>query len=178
VKRRAWGEITGATKPRRGLGRTMKGHPKVLEILNDLLTNELTSINQYFIHARMCANWGYHHLHEKVRAESIDEMKHADRLISRILYLEGVPNLQKLGKVNVGQTVQEQLTLDLDLERGAIKFLNDAIETVRSLGDHGSFELMVDILTSEEEHADWLEAQLALIDQVGLQNYLSQQIRS
>jgi bacterioferritin len=156
----------------------MKGHAKVLEILNDLLTNELTSVNQYFIHARMCENWGYKHLGQKVREESIDEMKHADRLIQRILYLEGVPNLQKLNKVNVGQTVQEQLTLDLDLEKGAIKFLNDGIETVRSLGDHGSFELMVDILTSEEEHADWLEAQLALIDQVGLQNYLAQQIRS
>jgi bacterioferritin len=156
----------------------MKGHAKVLEILNELLTNELTSINQYFIHARMCANWGYQRLSEKVRAESIDEMKHADRLIARILYLEGVPNLQRLGKVNVGQTVPEQLDLDLELERGAIKFLNDGIETVRALGDHGSFEIMVDILTSEEEHADWLEAQLALIDQVGLQNYLSQQIRS
>jgi bacterioferritin len=156
----------------------MKGHAKVLEILNDLLTNELTSVNQYFIHARMCENWGYQRLGEKVRAESIDEMKHADRLIQRILYLEGLPNLQKLNKVNVGQTVLEQLTLDLDLEKGAIKFLNDGIETVRSLGDHGSFELMVDILTSEEEHADWLEAQLALIDQVGLQNYLAQQIRS
>ncbi len=155
----------------------MKGHAKVLEILNDLLTNELTSVNQYFIHARMCENWGYKRLGEKVRAESIDEMKHADQLIQRILYLDGVPNLQKLNKVNVGQTVQEQLTLDLDLEKGAIKFLNDGIETVRSLGDHGSFELMVDILTSEEEHADWLEAQLALIDQVGLQNYLAQQIR-
>jgi bacterioferritin len=156
----------------------MKGHAKVLEILNDLLTNELTSVNQYFIHAKMCENWGYKALAHKVREESIDEMKHADKLISRILYLEGVPNLQKLNKVNVGQTVQEQLTLDLDLEKGAIKFLNSGVETVRSLGDHGSFDLMVDILTSEEEHADWLEAQLALIDQVGLQNYLSQQIRS
>ena len=155
----------------------MKGHAKVLEILNDLLTNELTSVNQYFIHARMCENWGYKHLGQKVREESIDEMKHADRLIQRILYLEGVPNLQKLNKVNVGQTVQEQLNLDFELEKGAIKFLNDGIETVRSLCDHGSFELMVDILTSEEEHADWLEAQLALIDQVGLQNYLAQQIR-
>ncbi|HLU66798.1 MAG TPA: bacterioferritin [Kofleriaceae bacterium] len=155
----------------------MKGHPKVLELLNDLLTNELTSINQYFIHAKMCENWGYSRLAHKVREESIDEMKHADRVISRILYLEGVPNLQRLGKVNVGQTVQEQLTLDLEVEKSAIKFLNDSIETVRSLGDHGSFELMVDILTSEEEHADWLESQLDLINQVGLQNYLSQQIR-
>jgi bacterioferritin len=155
----------------------MKGHAKVLEILNELLTNELTSVNQYFVHAKMCENWGYQRLAKKVRAESIDEMKHADTLISRILYLDGVPNLQRLGKVNVGQTVQEQLALDLDLEKGAIKFLNDSIETVRSLGDHGSFELMLDILTSEEEHADWLEAQHELIAQVGLQNYLSQQIK-
>jgi bacterioferritin len=155
----------------------MKGHPKVLELLNELLTNELTSINQYFVHAKMCENWGYDRLAKKVRAESIDEMKHADRLVSRILYLDGVPNLQRLGKVNVGQTVQEQLALDLDLEKGAIKFLNDSIETVRSLGDHGTFDLMVEILTSEEEHADWLEAQHELIAQVGLQNYLSQQIK-
>ena len=155
----------------------MKGHTKVLELLNELLTNELTSVNQYFVHAKMCENWGYQRLAKKVRAESIDEMKHADRLISRILYLDGVPNLQRLGKVNVGQTVQEQLTLDLELEKGAIKFLNDSIETVRSLGDHGTFDLMVEILTSEEEHADWLEAQHELIAQVGLQNYLSQQIK-
>jgi bacterioferritin len=137
----------------------------------------LIAINQYFLHAKLYKNWGLKELAEHEWKESIDEMKHADRLIQRILYLEGLPNLQKLNKVNVGQTVQEQLTLDLDLEKGAIKFLNDGIETVRSLGDHGSFELMVDILTSEEEHADWLEAQLALIDQVGLQNYLAQQIR-
>jgi bacterioferritin len=155
----------------------MKGHPKVLELLNDLLTNELTSINQYFIHAKMCENWGYLRLAHKVREESIDEMKHADRLISRILYLDGVPNLQRLGKVNVGQTVSEQLRMDLELEKGAIAFLNTSIETVRSLGDHGSFELMKAILASEEDHADWLEAQLAQIDQVGLENYLSQQIR-
>ncbi|HTE52761.1 MAG TPA: bacterioferritin [Kofleriaceae bacterium] len=154
----------------------MKGHSKVIEILNDLLTNELTSVNQYFVHAKMCANWGYKRLASKVRAESIDEMKHADQLISRILYLDGVPNLQRLNKINVGQTVNEQLRLDLDLEKGAIQFLQTAIETVRSLGDYGTFELMTDILVSEEEHADWLETQLALVDQVGLENYLSQQI--
>lgn len=156
----------------------MKGHPKVLEILNDLLTNELTSVNQYFVHARMCANWGYERLAAKVRAESIDEMKHADELIERILYLDGVPNLQRLGKVNVGQTVHEQLRLDLELERGAIQFLQTGIETVRSLGDYGSFTLMSEILVSEEEHVDWLESQLTLVEQVGLQNYLAQQMRS
>ncbi len=156
----------------------MKGHAKVLEILNDLLTNELTSVNQYFVHAKMCENWGYERLASKVRNESMDEMKHADKLISRILYLDGVPNLQRLNKVNVGQTVLEQLRLDYDLERGAIQFLQTSIETVRSLGDYGSFELMNDILVSEEEHADWLESQLSLVEQVGLENYLSQQIRS
>jgi bacterioferritin len=156
----------------------MKGHAKVLEILNDLLTNELTSVNQYFVHAKMCENWGYQRLASKVRDESIDEMKHADKLISRILYLEGVPNLQRLNKVNVGQTVHEQLRLDHDLEKGAITFLQTSIETVRSLGDYGSFELLNDILVSEEEHADWLEAQLSLVEQVGLENYLAQQIRS
>ena len=155
----------------------MKGNPKVLEILNDLLTNELTSVNQYFVHAKMCENWGYERLSSKVRAESIDEMKHADRLIERILYLDGVPNLQRLGKINVGQTVHEQLRLDLDLEKGAIQFLQTGIETVRNLGDYGSFELLNEILVSEEEHADWLESQLSLVEQVGLQNYLAQQIR-
>jgi bacterioferritin len=156
----------------------MKGHDKVVELLNELLTNELTSINQYFIHAKMCQNWGYEVLAKRVRAESIDEMKHADQIIERILYLEGVPNVQRLGKVRVGQTVREQLEADLDVEKLAIRFLNDAIETCRGLGDHGSFELMVDILESEEAHADWLETQLSLIQQVGLQNYLAQQVHS
>src|SRR5687767_15482466 len=115
----------------------MKGHDKVIELLNDILTAELTAINQYFIHARMCENWGYERLWKKIRAESIDEMKHADELIERILYLEGVPNLQKLGKVNVGETVPEQFTLDLALEKHALKMLNEGIETVRALGDNG-----------------------------------------
>jgi bacterioferritin len=155
----------------------MKGHAKVIEILNDLLTNELTSVNQYFVHAKMCENWGYERLAKKVREESIDEMKHADRIIDRILYLEGVPNLQRLNKVNVGQNAHEQLRLDHDLERGAIQTLQTTIETVRSLGDYGTFELMTDILVSEEEHADWLEAQLSQIEQIGVENYLAQQIR-
>jgi bacterioferritin len=156
----------------------MKGNDKVIELLNELLTNELTSINQYFIPAKMCQNWGYQALAKKVRDESIDEMKHADTIIERILYLEGVPNLQRLGKVKVGQTVKEQLELDLGVEKLAIGFLNTSIETVRGLGDHGTFELMVHILTSEEEHADWLETQLSLIAQIGEQNYLAQQLRS
>jgi bacterioferritin len=155
----------------------MKGHDKVIDLLNEVLTGELTAINQYFIHARMCENWGYERLWKKIRAESIDEMKHADRLIERILYLEGVPNLQKLGKVNVGQVVKEQLTLDLDVESHAIKLLNDSIETCRSLGDNGTRELLEGILEAEEDHANWLEAQLTLIEQVGESNYLAQQIK-
>ena len=156
----------------------MKGHDQVIQVLNDVLTAELTAINQYWIHARMCENWGYARLWEKVRAESLGEMKHADRLVERILYLEGVPNLQKLGKVNVGQTVNEQFRLDLEVEKAAVKALNAGIETARSLGDNGTRELLESILQGEEEHANWLEAQLTLIEQVGEANYLAQQITS
>ncbi|HET6613348.1 MAG TPA: bacterioferritin [Kofleriaceae bacterium] len=155
----------------------MKGHDKVLTLLNDVLTNELTAINQYFIHAKMCANWGYQLLAAKVREESIGEMKHADELIERILYFDGVPNMQRLGKVNVGETVPEQFALDLEVEKHAIAFLNEGIELCRGVGDHGSFDLLTKILVSEEDHADWLESQLSLIAQVGEQNYLAQQIR-
>jgi bacterioferritin len=154
----------------------VKGHDQVIQLLNDVLTAELTAINQYWIHARMCENWGYARLWDKVRAESLGEMKHADRLVERILYLEGVPNLQKLGKVSVGQTVKEQFRLDLEVEKAAIKALNAGIETSRSLGDNGTRELLESILEGEEEHANWLEAQLTLIDQVGEANYLAQQI--
>jgi bacterioferritin len=154
----------------------VKGHDQVIQLLNDVLTAELTAINQYWIHARMCENWGYKRLWDKVRAESLGEMKHADRLVERILYLEGMPNLQKLGKVNVGQTVKEQFRLDLEVEKAAIKALNAGIETSRSLGDNGTRELLEFILEGEEEHANWLEAQLTLIEQVGEANYLAQQI--
>jgi len=154
----------------------MKGHDQVIEILNQVLTHELTAINQYFVHAKMCQNWGYGRLAEKNRTESIDEMKHADELIDRVLYLDGVPNLQRLGKINVGQSVAEQLALDLELEKVAIAFLNESCVTCRSVGDHGSYDLLQKILVSEEEHADWLEAQLGLIEQVGEKNYLAQQI--
>jgi bacterioferritin len=155
----------------------MKGPDQVVTLLNEVLTAELTAINQYFIHARMCENWGYERLWKKVRAESIGEMRHADRLIERILYLEGVPNVQRLGKVNVGQTVPEQLRLDLELEREAVRALNAGIELCRSLADNGSRELLEDILKSEEDHINWIEAQLELIQQVGEAHYLSQQIR-
>jgi bacterioferritin len=154
----------------------VKGHDQVIQVLNDVLTAELTAINQYWMHARMCENWGYKRLWEKVRAESLGEMKHADSLVERILYLEGVPNLQRLGKVNVGQTVKEQFRLDLEVEKAAVKALNAGIETARSLGDNGTREMLESILEGEEEHANWLEAQLTLIDQVGEANYLAQQI--
>ena len=155
----------------------MKGHDQVINLLNEVLTAELTSVNQYFIHARMCENWGYERLWKKLRAESIEEMKHADELIERILYLEGLPNLQRYGKVNVGQTVPEQLKLDLDVEKAAVHMLNQGIELCRGLGDNGSRELLEDLLVSEEEHANWIEAQLGLIQQVGVENYLAQQIK-
>jgi bacterioferritin len=155
----------------------MRGDPGVIEILNDVLTAELTAINQYFIHAKMCENWGYHHLGEYIRHESIDEMKHADELIDRILFLEGVPNMQRLNPVRVGETVPEQFDLDLQLEYTAIKRLNDGIAACVAAGDNASRHLLEKILVSEEEHADWLEAQLELIRQIGEPNYLAQQIR-
>src|ERR671919_1842419 len=120
----------------------MRGDEQVITALNDVLTAELTAINQYFIHARMCENWGYERLWKKTREESLGEMRHADRLIERILYLEGTPNLQRLGKVNVGQTVPEQFRLDLEVEKSAVKALNAAIELCRSLGDNGTRDLL------------------------------------
>ena len=155
----------------------MRGHDQIITALNDVLTAELSAVNQYFVHARMCENWGYQRLWNKIRAESIEEMKHADTLIQRILYLEGVPNLQRLGKINVGQTVPEQLRLDLDVEKAAVKALNAVIELCRSLADNGSREMLEHMLRDEEEHANWLEAQLTLITQAGESNYLAQQIR-
>ena len=154
----------------------MKGNAKLIEALNEILTGELTAINQYFIHAKMCANWGYHRLAHENREESTDEMKHADRVIERILFLDGVPNMQRLDKVRVGETVLEQLKLDLKLEETAIPRLNKTIALAVEVGDNTTRELLEDILKSEEEHVDWLEAQLELIKQVGEQNYLAQQI--
>lgn len=154
----------------------MKGDAKLIEALNEILTGELTGINQYFVHAKMCANWGYHRLAEKNRQESISEMKHADELIERILYLEGVPNMQRLGKVQVGESVAEQLKLDYALEREAVTRFNKTIALAAEKGDNGTRELLEDMLVSEEEHVEWLEAQLSLIEQVGEKNYLAQQI--
>lgn len=155
----------------------MKGNDQILGLLNDLLTNELTAINQYFVHAKMCENWGYERLAHKIRDESIDEMKHADWIISRILFLEGVPNLQRLNKLRVGETVKEQLESDLQLEYAAIGFLNQGVATCREVGDNASRELFERILVSEEAHTDWIETQLELMRQIGEQNYLAQQIK-
>jgi bacterioferritin len=156
----------------------VKCDPQIIDLLNEVLTNELTAINQYFVHARMCENWGYERLYKKVRDESIDEMKHADKVIARVLFLEGVPNLQRLGKINVGETVPEQLKVDLALEQHAIPALNKGIEACRKLGDNGTADLLEDILEDEEEHLNWLEAQLSLLDEVGTQNYLAEQMKN
>jgi bacterioferritin len=155
----------------------MKGNEEVVSLLNQLLTNELTAINQYFIHAKMCQNWGYDRLWEMLRAESIDEMRHADEVIGRILFLEGVPNLQRYHKLHVGESVKEQFESDLQLEYAAIAFLNQGIKAAREHGDNASEDMMTKILVSEEQHTDWIETQLELIKQVGEQNYLAQQMK-
>ena len=155
----------------------MKGSQKVIDFLNEVLTNELTAVNQYFLHARMVENWGYERLYKKFRGESIGEMKDADELIERVLYLDGLPNLQRLGKVNVGENVPEMFKVDLELEKNAIALLNRGIEQCRRVGDNGTAELLEDILEGEEEHANWIEAQLTLVDQVGVAAYLSEQIK-
>jgi bacterioferritin len=154
----------------------MKGNDEVLTLLNQLLTNELTAINQYFIHAKMCENWGFHRLAAAIREESIDEMRHADEVISRILFLEGVPNLQRYHKLHVGETVVEQLKSDLALEEAAIAFLNQGIKAARDAGDNATEDLMSRILVSEEKHLDWIETQLELIRQLGESHYLAQQL--
>ncbi|HEX9969635.1 MAG TPA: bacterioferritin [Acidimicrobiales bacterium] len=155
----------------------MKGNDEVIELLNDVLTAELTAINQYFVDAKMMGNWGYERLAKQFREESIDEMKDADALIDRILYLDGMPNLQRLGTVRVGETVPEKLLAALDLERAAIERLNRGIAQCTERGDNGSRELLEHILEGEEHHADWLETQLELVRQVGEAHYLAQQIR-
>jgi bacterioferritin len=154
----------------------MKGDDKVIEVLNEVLTAELTAINQYFIHAKMCQNWGFKKLYDFIRHESIDEMKHADEVIDRILFLEGVPNLQRLSKLNVGETVKEQFQADLALELAAIKRLNDGVKLFEQISDNGSRELLERILAGEEEHADWLETQLHLMATVGEAQYLAEQM--
>jgi bacterioferritin len=151
----------------------VQGNAEVIELLNEVLTAELTAINQYFIHAKMCENWGYEKLAKKTYDESIDEMRDAERVIERILYLDGVPNLQRLGSVRVGETVPEQHQLGLEVEIDAIERYNRGVALARGHGDNGTAEMLEDLLTGEEDHADWLEAQLVLIDQVGVENYLA-----
>ncbi len=149
----------------------MEGDKKVIQYLNRVLKNELTAINQYFLHARMYEDWGLNELNEKEYAESIDEMKHADALIKRTLFLEGLPNLQDLGKLKIGENTEEMLRCDLELEMEAVPVLREAIGYCEQVGDFVTRELFEDILNSEEEHIDWLETQLQLIEKVGLKNY-------
>ena len=154
----------------------MKGDDNVIRILNEVLYGELTAINQYFLHARMCSNWGYEKIAEILKKESIEEMVHAQNLTDRILYLEGVPNYQALGKLNIGESVEEQLKSDLALELQAIPRLKKGIEACVKASDHGTKELFEKILIDEEKHVDWIEAQLGIIKEIGIQNYLARQI--
>ncbi len=156
----------------------MKGDANVIEALNDILTAELTAINQYFVHAKMCDNWGYPRLASKKREESIEEMKHADDVIERILFLDGVPNMQRLSPVRVGEEPVEQHRVDLELELEAVQRINKAIALCRDKGDNGTRELLAEILEDEEESVDWLEAQLHLVKEVGRERYLAEQINS
>jgi bacterioferritin len=155
----------------------VKGDPDVIEMLNAVLTSELTAINQYFIHYRMCENWGYHRLAHKKRHESIDEMKHADRVITRILFLDGTPNMQRLAPVRVGEHPVEQHEVDLALELEAVKRLNDGIALSVAKGDNGTREMLESILHEEEDGIDWLEAQLHQARQLGTELYLAEQMK-
>lgn len=155
----------------------MKGDPKVIEHLNEILTGELTAINQYFLHARMLKNWGYERIASIVHKESIDEMKHAQCLTDRILFLEGIPNLQRLGKLNIGETVAEQYAADLKLEFQAMEKLKAAIKTCFEVADHTTRELFEDILEDEEHHIDWLETQIGLMTELGKEIYLAEQMK-
>lgn len=154
----------------------MQGDPAIIEALNTVLTAELTAVNQYFVHYKMCENWGYGKLAHKKREESIEEMKHADRVIERILFLEGIPNMQRLEAVRAGENPIEQHRLDLEVEVRAQKFLNEAIALAREQADNGSRELLEGILTNEEESIDWLEAQLHIVEEIGASAYLAEQI--
>jgi bacterioferritin len=153
-----------------------KNSQEIIELLNEVLCSELTAINQYFLHSKLCGHWGYAVLDKVTREQSIGEMKHADMLANRILYLGGMPNMQKLGKVFVGESVPEQMELDKKLEKDAIDRLNSGIELCRSHGDNGTRMLLEAILASEEAHYDWLDQQLQIIKQIGEANYLTQKI--
>ncbi len=154
----------------------MKGDPKVVAVLAEVLKAELTAINQYFLHAEMCHNWHYEKLYGFIRKEAVDEMIHAEKLIERILYLDHTPNMSAYFKINIGKTVEEQFRNDLELEYEAVARLNKGIKTCEAAGDNGSRELLKTILVDEEMHIDWLEGQLNAIEQIGIQNYLAQQL--
>ena len=156
----------------------MRGNEKVIAALNEALREELTAINQYFLHAEMQNNWGFPRLYEQVRKLSLQEMKHAGWLIERILFLEGTPEMTGYGPLNIGQNVRAQLENDLALEESAVATYNRAIQTAQEAGDHGSRELLEKLLEDEEEHADWLETQLGLIREIGYERYLAEQIRT
>jgi bacterioferritin len=156
----------------------MRGDDEVIELLNEVLTAELTAVNQYFVHAKMCENWGFKRLASKIRDESIDEMKHAEKLVERILYFEGVPNLQRLLALEVGETVLEQLQNDLAVEVAALERFNRGIALAVAKSDNGTRELLAEMLVSEESHVDWLETQLEAIRQVGIEQYLAEQLYS
>jgi bacterioferritin len=155
----------------------MKGDPKVIAFLNQVLKAELTAINQYFLHAEMCENWGYERLAKLIRKESIEEMVHAEKCIERILYLDGTPNMTDYFKINIGQTVEQQFKNDVQVEYDAVKRLNDGIKLCVAQGDNASRDLAEKILTDEEHHIDWLEAQLHAISEMGIANYLAQQLK-
>lgn len=154
----------------------MRGDDQIIQALNDVLTAELTAINQYFVHAKMCGNWGYQKLAKKKREESIEEMGHADNVIERILFLEGVPNMQRLSPVRVGEDPIEQHKVDLALELEAVERLNEGVALARERGDNGTRDLLESILRNEEESVDWLEAQLHIVEEIGVEPYLAEQI--
>ena len=155
----------------------MKGKPEVIEILSKMLKEELGALNQYMLHAEMLNNWGYKRLYAATKKQAIGEMKHAEEFIERILFLEGMPNLADMPKLNIGKDVKQQLTNDLALEKGAVAEYNAAVAAARKAGDNGSADLLDELLHDEEEHVDQLETQLSLIDQLGLENYLAQQMK-
>ena len=155
----------------------MKGNEKVLAKLNDLLADELTAINQYMVHSEMAADWGFDRLHESVEKRAIDEMKHAEMLIGRILFLEGTPIVSDLKSIHIGAKVEKQFDNDWKAEFGAIQSYNDSIKVTCSSGDHGTEQMLKSILKDEEDHIDWLESQKELIEQIGIQNYLAEQVK-
>lgn len=154
----------------------MKGNEKIIERLNNLLTDELTAINQYMVHSEMCENWGYERLHKAIEKRAIDEMKHAEKLIARVIFLEGRPNVSELRKITIGPAVEAQLKNDLASEVGAVKAYNEAIKLAVDVDDNGTRDMLESILEEEEDHLDWLEAQIDQISQMGIQNYLVEQI--